>query len=460
MHEITVKLQTPNCSVKDSMMPGDVRAYADLVTRTAFKEKHYSAGLWGENRGEVEAEVWTAAIQKALEENEYVYIPPFTHPIYLDRPLVIPSNRTLDVSERTEIRLLPETNCCMMHNQKVVVSHDLYDYDADPDVNITVRGGIWSTSANGRRGGNGNDKGSLLPGGQGAMGADGVFVFSNLRGLTLRNLHFVDITPFAIHIAGARDFVVQNIRFDNAFRDGVHINGPTCGGEIRNISGRTGDDLVALNAAEFTECALGFGAIQNVLVDTVEADPGYVWSEIRLLPGRLETESGHAIDCAIENCTLQNIRGVHTIKGYDQPCPWGDRITDRQMPGRIENVTYQNIEFSYIKPQDYYAEKFAGLEFCADLKDITIRNILFDFPLRDARYGNWCLMTVGPMTEGFEHPESFCHAQEVRIENIFHTVTYGDIEQVKDPAMLIDEKAAVRDGDVIGRGTAEKIEII
>lgn len=454
-----LEIVTANISIKDEYQQGDIRRYSDLVFRAEWKEEFFNNG--GYRLINQEGDIWTKAIQKAIDENEIVYIPPLQTPVYIDDTLIIPSHRVIHASDHTIIRMLPQRGFCMMQNEKLKYDHDEFDYKTNPNIGIIIDGGVWSTCSNGIRDGNGNHSQHFNP--QNDLlqkGVSGVFTFSNVRDITIKNLKIFDVSAFAIQISGCEDFLIENIIFDNAFYDGVHLNGPAENGIIRNISGLTGDDIIALNAWDWSAGSMSCGTIRHVLVENIQMKPGYLWSEIRLLSGVSNTCDGRILDCAIEDCQIKNIKGIHTVKGYNQPCKQSPFLIDHALPGRIERITFSDMEFNYINPENYYTKKFAAFEFCADCRNLIFENILFCYPLRNKGFQNWYAVSVGPMTAEFLNSESFCNVLELKFINIFHMPDNNNIEQVKDPQLLVCEKTIKDDNDkIIGSGKADFISL-
>lgn len=438
---------------------GDIRNYSDLVIQKTWQEEEYRTGNRINKVNETHGEIWTNAIQKAIEENEYIYIPPFKDKIYIDRPLIIPSNRTIEVSEYTTISLIPNSNCCMLRNEMSKVDHGIFDFKTNPNKNIKIIGGIWSYGNNGICGGNGNFSAHFTPGmKESDNGPTGAFSFSNIKNIEIRNIHFIDISSFAIQISGAENFTVDTIYFENSFRDGVHINGPAKKGLIKNIFGKTGDDIIALNAWDWSTCSMSIGTIEDVIVDRVETEPNYLWSEIRLLSAILDIKDKGTLECSLKNCTLKNIKGIHTIKGYNQPKQDSPLKIDHPDIGKIENLSFENIKFNYINPENYYTTKYSGFEFCSDCNNITFKNIFFDFPLGKEDYGNWSVATIGPMTASFLEPNSYCKASNFKFQNIFHTLN-KELKNLTDENLFIRTKKIIKEEKEIGSGEIKNITI-
>lgn len=54
----------------------------------------------------------------------------------------------------------------------------------------------------------------------------------------------------------------------------MHVNGGVKNGVIKNLSGHTEDDLIALNAYDWDNSSINFGAIENLTVEGVNCGDG------------------------------------------------------------------------------------------------------------------------------------------------------------------------------------------
>ncbi|MEI6972386.1 MAG: right-handed parallel beta-helix repeat-containing protein [bacterium] len=263
-------------------------------------------------KGEVRSvtgNIWSDAIERCLQENGSVFIPMMPQPVFIDRPIVLHGGDRLIVHRETRILLKPDrAGTCMVRNAGIVFSQDRpVTIGAGADKGILIEGGIWSDQCNEGcgRGGCYDREGSM-------PGSHGIFLLHNVSGIVVRNVRFRDCSSFAIQLGNASGFVVEGINLDET-ADGIHVEGPSVNGIIRHISGKTNDDLVALNAWDWDDSSLTFGPITDVLVEDVEALPGYTWSELRLLPGTKVFPNGEKVACDIRRCVYRNIRGIHTV---------------------------------------------------------------------------------------------------------------------------------------------------
>ena len=220
-------------------------------------------------------------------------------------------------------------------------------------------------------------------------------LFHNIERVAVRNVVFRDCSAFAVQVGNAVDYIIENITFDET-ADGIHIEGPSERGIIRHIHGKTTDDAIALNAWDWQLASITFGVITDVLVEDVEMQPGYVWSELRLLPGTKIFSTGETLDCDIRRCIFRNIRGVHTFKMYDQP-NLGNPEGDFADPiGKMSDLYFSDIVVDGIEQSEYYDPTSDGvLDICADIDGLSIRNVQFNYIPGKADMAPY-LVSVGP----------------------------------------------------------------
>lgn len=185
----------------------------------------------------------TAAINVALASVEMVRgLPGETYRISAPLKIML-SNSALDMTGCT-VSLNSGSNCNMLTNGT-----------AGRLTDVTVRGGTWA------RGGNAGSG-------------------SNLHSLFLRKFDRLTVTDlrvtssagkYALAIGDATEVKVRGLSFAS-FSDGVHITGPASQVDIRNITGTTGDDHVALTARDWPAYDDVRGDITGVTIDGVYAN--------------------------------------------------------------------------------------------------------------------------------------------------------------------------------------------
>lgn len=397
--------------------------------------------------------IWSECIQHMLDEHRGIYIPYCREPIYLNKPIIMRSNYTLKIHPDNEIRLKPGTNTCMVRNESIVsgAKQPVSQLQVQPDTRIHIEGGTWTTLANGRNGGNGNSRGHAdFEGSVGGM--FGVIVLHNTKHVTVRNLVIKECSYFGIQIGNTTNLLVENIQYVDHHRDGVHLEGPLRNGIVRNISGRTGDDVVALNAWDWQASSVTFGSIENVLVERVQSDHG--WAELRLLPGTKIFPDGQTQRCEINNCIFRYIEGIHTIKMYDQPNLEMGRDRDYSTEvGSMDNLYFSDIVFTPFVQPNHYCAKDAFFEVCANVGNLYLNSI----ELRDIhkQMSNWTknrLLAVGPMSSLYKvirggqecwtelfRPEFSCAIDHLHVKQL-HTAEKFDYSDILIERWKNDEK--------------------
>lgn len=297
----------------------------------------------------VTARIWSAAIEAALAAHGSVYLPKLAQPYYIDRPIILRSGQKLHADREAEIRLKPHSNTCMVRNEHVVGFADqAVPADTQPDTDISIEGGIWTTLSTRVNRANGN----LL--GRNAVkdavyGTHGVILLQNVRRVSVRNVTVRRSVAFAVHLANAHEFTVEGVRLDQHGRDGVHVNGPASHGVIRDLTGDSHDDPVSLCAWDWKNCAPSFGPIHHITVEKITGVPLEMngTDAIRLLPGVKRFSDGSTLDCPIHDIVLRDIRDIREFKFYDQPNLELGRDKDSSVElGQLRNITLKRLSFT------------------------------------------------------------------------------------------------------------------
>jgi len=377
---------------KETGVPGNVMEYAAFAQKKTWTQKWDPDARRAGEPHEVTGTVWSDAIERCLADHGGAFIPQMDEPVYLDRPIVLKTGDRLTVHPETEIRLIVgAVGTCIVRNAGIVFSQDRPVRMCEgADTDILIEGGIWSDQNNEGRG-----RGGAYDEADSMQGAHGAFLFHNVAGITVRNAHFRDCSAFAIQLGNARDFLLEGITFDET-ADGIHIEGPAELGIIRRVSGKTNDDVVALNAWDWDNSSLTFGPITDMLVEDVESAPGYTWSEVRLLAGTKVFPGGGRVDCDIRRCVFRDIRGMHTFKMYDQPNMFRPEADFADPIGRMADLFFSDIVVDGISRQTYYDPSSDGVfDICADVDGMTVRNVRFNYTPGQNDMAPY-LVSVGP----------------------------------------------------------------
>ncbi|MCK5802087.1 MAG: right-handed parallel beta-helix repeat-containing protein [Lentisphaeria bacterium] len=387
-----------------------VTRYRELVRTDTWQEVWPKEG-GGEQTISVTAEVWTAAIRVALRENKIVRIEHRLKPYYIDAPLILKSGQQLVVDPKAEIRLKPGSNCCMVRNEHLANGHaGPVELAADADHDIVITGGIWTTLAtNQRRQSNGNTRGLADP--KGALPSHGVILLNSVRSVRVSGVTIRECRPHGVQISNCSQFLVEDIRFQNHRRDGVHVNGPASYGvirEIRNAQGVMGDDMLALNAWDWKNTVMTFGPIHHLLVENVDGSPvaesdtgkrgkqGEHRSEIRLLAGTKHFGAGNTLDCTIEDCVIRGVAGIRTFKMYDQPNLELGRTVDFADP--IGNM--KNLFFSDVRVDRRIGA--ALFQIHSNVDGLTIRDVRLGFAPKREGGKSFTLVAIGPVSQTYK----------------------------------------------------------
>lgn len=374
--------------------------------------------------------IWSEAFSFALKNYEDIIIPAGKY--YVDKSLVVPQNRGIIADENAEIILIKGVKSLLLRNENVIDGSDKpIPKTAVKDENISITGGIWGEENDERLGygesGCFDEKNSMA-------GVSTCFLLSNVKSLTLKNLTFRHTAGFAIQMGNISNFAVENICFDVCYADGLHINGGTENGTVKNLYGHTEDDLIALNAYDWDNSSINFGKIENLVVDGVKCDVGgNVHKSIRIQPGIYPYKSGEKEDCFVKNLTIKNVSGVACFKMYLQTPAYTTFPEKSVGVGRIENILFENISADTSEPVDKQPNylsgntvtgNFATFEIGSDVKNLTFNNV--KTVLNKAKYPNSYFIAVGPKTQYIAEkklelfdPYVCCTIQRINFENVY-----------------------------------------
>lgn len=366
--------------------------------------------------------IWTEALQRAIDENERLYIPRGT--FCVDASLVLPSNRDILAHRGAEIRLVRGTKTLLLRNERVMDgSYRAIGTDSPCNENIAIKGGRW-TEENERRLGYGRsgcyDEDNSL------VGVSTCMLFNGVKNLTLSDLVFANTAGFSVQLGRLDGFKIKNVRFENCFADGIHINGFVKDGTVRNVRGETGDDLVALNMYDWENSTISNGPLNNVTVDGIYAPKGGGYKALRIQAGILPVEGGE-IDCYVKDLTVRRARGISVIKMYLQT-PAYRTAPDGARVGKMENVRLEDIELTVNGPTDEMDNyknadpltgHFGAIEIGSDIKGLFLKNVRATIN-RESYPSTAHLITVGPKS-------SYVPAEEVELFDPYVTCEVEDL---------------------------------
>lgn len=367
--------------------------------------------------------IWTKAIQTALDEKKNVYIPYMGHEIIIDGTIFMDSNTNLKVDKNQIIRLKEHTNLCMIRNRNMIPGGHAYTEQVNPDEYITVTGGIWAAPDNERL--NMDNVSSFI-------GGFAEIAFSNVRYVNVTNVTFSRGTSYAVMMSNCTNFYIDSIKFDQFGKDGIHIDGPAKFGIISNLDGvGLGDDMVAILAWDWYTSAITNGDIEDILIENIKGDN----NEIRFLAGRKVYRNGKKKDCDIRRCVIENITGIYTFKMYYQPhfknVVWGKYFDSAETVGEMNDMYFENITVPKIRTTGISNIPIYGIfDILADCKNLNFKNIAVNHSLEELDDKNIKLINVGPISATFQYtddkskwgdyfePDMCCFVEDINLENI------------------------------------------
>ncbi len=417
--------------------------------------------------------VWTKALQTAVREHEVVRIPATGKPYYIDATVCVPSNRRIE-AEGATITLLPGTCVLLLRNENAPDGTLAPISTGARDSNIAIVGGRWEDWMRNRRGYGHTGRFSMDERRVGAhYGVSTLFYFGNCDEVSVRDVTFAHTSGFAVQSGDGARHCYENIRFDMCYADGLHLNGNLSDVHVKDVRGRVGDDLVALNAYDWLNSSINFGPQTNILCEDLELVGGG-YPAIRIQPAKYKYADGSIVDCAISNVIFRRVKGIMTFKMYLQTPRY--RIGEKPEWAEVGsggNIHFEDIEIDLQRPIDVMGQykdseavrgHFGAFEFGANLSSVHFKNVDITFHLDDYPLSH--LAVVGPKscffpgkdgapgTEIFD-PYVTCRVGRVTVEGLR---VHG-----RKPAELV--RATVfddinKDGHSSGRGVIDNLTIL
>jgi len=420
--------------------------------------------------------VWTAALQRALDEHEIVVFPPRAEPYFFDGTVTVPSHRRLE-AHGAVIRLTDGTRTILLRNRNTRDGTLAPIPAGARDAHIAIAGGRWEDCCTQRRGYGGSGMYNLEPRRHGNFfGVTTLFFFNNCDHVSVTDATFHHTGGFAVQCGDGDALRFENIVFDRCFADGLHLNGNLTRVLARNVRGQVGDDLVALNAYDWLNSSVNFGPQRDILCEDLELvrRPGVpAYPAIRILPATFRYADGSTVDCSISRVIFRRVKGISTFKMYLQTP--GYRIgTEPEWSaiGSGGDLFFEDLAIDLDRPIDcmgQYADSepvrghFAAFEFGANLSSVHFRNIDITFHL-DA-YPLSHLALVGPKSivsttqDGKGRYEVFdpyvsCTVDRVTVEGLR---VHGTAPRELVRATVFEDVNG--DGRSSGRGTIRRFDI-
>lgn len=312
------------------------------------------------------------AIQEMLDSGVSAVVLPVPQKNYaIGSTLVIHSGQSLHLPETAVIRLLPNSNCYMLINERAGDRH------------ITVCGGIWDYNNKEQ-----HPHPKWVPtdlkvkipapfAEDDPRRKDATYYNDFYRGRIMRfygasfvsvhDLTYKDPIQYCVEFGYVEHFTVENIRLDFNYgnpypfnMDGIHVDGGCHHGYIHNIQGTAYDDMVALNADDGLS-----GPITDIEVDGIFAYDSL--RAVRLL-------STHS---RVERISISNVFGTY----YQNPVSLTYYHYHHTTRGIMDHISIKNIFASnaprlpiYQKCENYQFA-FIYIDSRLDIGHVRIENI-------------------------------------------------------------------------------------
>lgn len=345
--------------------------------------------------------VWTAALQKAVDEHEIVKLPAAAGPYWMDATVVLRSNRRIEAEQDAVVKLMPPMDTILFRNEHAENGTRAPAPRKDTDVNIAITGGRWEDWCPSRMGYGRTGKYDAK---RSFYGVSAMVYFSNVKHVTLKDMTFHRTGGFSFQCGDAENLTFRNIFFDRCFADGLHINGGTKYVSIYDVRGEVGDDLVALNAYDWLNSSANWGVMEYVVCDKLDQYPSSRYKAMRIQPGVYWYEDGTSVDCAIRNLLVRDVKGIDTFKMYLQtPAYRVGTKPERGGVGSGGNIFLEDIELNMNRPVDKFAQYMNGdelrghwgaFEIGSNLESLYLRNIRATF--HTDKFPKQHLVMVGP----------------------------------------------------------------
>ncbi|MGN1095037.1 MAG: hypothetical protein ACI4QR_01470 [Eubacteriales bacterium] len=358
-----------------------------------------------------EKELWADALQAALNEHEIVVIPAREKPYYIEKQIVIPSNRRIE-ADGAVIRQTADCYVLMLRNSSTADGTHTPISGIKKDSNISINGGRWEESRTNRggygRSGKYDEERSFF-------GVSTLFFFNNMENLTITNVVFAHTAGFAVQAGDIKNAVFEHIRFESCYADGLHINGNTENLICRDIKGEVGDDLVALNVYDWQNSSVDFGPMNTVLCEDLKLSESIGYKALRIEPGRYYFDDGSEVDCALNDAIIKDINGIRTFKMYFQTPVYNiGEAPERGAVGSANNLFFENIKIDLRGPIDGFEPyrnsdpvrgSFAAFELGANIGYLSFENI--DITLYKEKFPYSYLVCCGPKSVRADDREVF-----------------------------------------------------
>lgn len=221
--------------------------------------------------------------------------------------------------------------------------------------------------------------------------------FFGVENFRIENIVIQDQKRYAMLMGNFRNVFIDgvNIPLEHLIpetnQDGLHFHGPGKNLSIKNVWGRGGDDLIALNSDEGD----GMGSIDNVLIDGVYAENAT--QVLRMLDYN---------DGVLENVTIRNIHGTFMSFGF-YIVPWFEG-----KGGRLKNILIEDVKLKQTEHFYKYTNPFL-FRLGGRIEDITIKDVSIDSDDND-----FLFLEVQKAKSAADPKKDVTHIGQLTLENV------------------------------------------
>ena len=271
--------------------------------------------------------------------------------------------------------------------------------------------------------------------------------FFGVENFRIENIVIQDQKRYAMLMGNFRNVFIDGVSIPlehlipDTNQDGLHFHGPGKNLSIKNVRGRGGDDLIALNSDEGD----GKGSIDNVLIDGVYAENAT--QVLRMLDYN---------DGALENVTIRNIHGTFMSFGF-YIVPWFEG-----KGGRLKNILIEDIRLRQTDHFYKYTNPFL-FRLGGRIDDITIKDISIDSDDKD-----FLFLEVQKAKSDIDPEKDVTHIGQITLENVLLKGTASRPGQILvgshvDRLVMSEVRAVNHESDDLiamkGNGKIEEIKI-
>lgn len=329
-------------------------------------------------------------------------------------------------------KLVNDADNALLSNNNYDAAADQVNWETDPDfdvitkdANIQIIGGIWH--------GNGAEQTHDSV----AEGWHVCLRFFNVSNLLLDYVTVYAPRTFSVHLCNTTHTTIRDCLIDCGAseivnRDGLHFNGPNSHVLVKNLTARTWDDSIGINADDLEEqlspvapTVFGpfsnYGPITDFVVDGLHRIGGRY--AVRILSGLSR----------IDRVTIRNVTGEHEghlllIDNYSE----APSVLRNAGPGNFGKIVWDGSNTNAIEPSAY---KQAAVFVAGDIEHLTLRNMVLSYDETGT--------SVAPIRFGTTGAGTSCVIDEVSIENFKLLGPTGDEATALDKTISVQGGAAI-----------------